>query len=113
MKSLKEYFRMIITAVICFAVNLVSGKKGQAEVLQTVLTCGQAVSGKKKGQEAVSANIKSSRKNQNMDLSFIYGWKTLSNRSSNLKRYGDKTDITIGSSTHIRAPDTGARVLPA
>ena len=43
MKNVKKYFKMIITAVICFAMCLIPGKKASAKVVK-VLADGQAVS---------------------------------------------------------------------
>lgn len=43
MKNVKKYFKLIITAVICFAMSLIPGKKANAKVIK-VLADGQAVS---------------------------------------------------------------------
>ena len=43
MKNVKKYFKLIITAVICFAMSLIPGKKANAKVVK-VLADGQAVS---------------------------------------------------------------------
>lgn len=106
MKSLKEYLKMILTAVICFAVNVVSGKKGQAEVIRTILTGGQAVSGNKDGHGTVlpDRNFLQHKNPKKEKLSF-FGCKNLCNRSVLLKMYGDGTDFPVGPNTHIRAPD--------
>lgn len=44
MKKLKNYFKMLITAVICFAMSLIPQKRGQVGVIGKVLAEGQAVS---------------------------------------------------------------------
>lgn len=41
MKNLKEYFKLVITAVICFATNLLSGKNTIRKIGE-VFTVGQA-----------------------------------------------------------------------
>ena len=38
MRKLKNYFKMMITAVICFVMNFVPGKKGK-EVLDKLNAC--------------------------------------------------------------------------
>lgn len=48
MRKLKNYFKMMITAVICFAMSLVPGKKGK-EVLEKLLF--GLGNGKQKGSE--------------------------------------------------------------
>ncbi|MDC7287222.1 hypothetical protein NXH76_05370 [Blautia schinkii] len=68
MKNVKKYFKMIITAVICFAMSLIPGKKANAKVIE-VLADGQAVS---RNTERNSVNTRTenvsvfSRSNENV-----------------------------------------------
>ncbi|MDO4273691.1 MAG: hypothetical protein Q4D16_08475 [Eubacteriales bacterium] len=58
MKNIKKYFNMIITAVICFAMSLVPGKKANARVFR-LLADGQAVSRntKRKASDRRTENV--------------------------------------------------------
>lgn len=55
MKKLKNYFKMIITAVICFAMSLIPGKKA-GKVMKNVFTDGQAVSDHTKKRKHATGN---------------------------------------------------------
>lgn len=59
MKKLKQYFKMIITAVICFAMSFVPGKKSGAKTEKVLAQVnGQAVSGcNKKSRFHVFATV--------------------------------------------------------
>ena len=73
MKRLKNYFKMIITAVICFAVSIVSGKKkGQAS---------QKITGKNIWESFYG--ILQEKKHQNTGCAFM---ETQSNENSLTKK---------------------------
>lgn len=72
MRKLKNYFKLIVTAVICFFVSFISGKK-ENEEMKKVLAGGQAFS-----------NHSSSEKNE-------FVWKAENRRNSKFSfcnRYG-------------------------
>lgn len=53
MKNLKKYFNVIVTAVICFFMGMVRGKKKHGEIVK-VLGNGQAVGSETRGMSGCS-----------------------------------------------------------
>lgn len=110
MKNIKKYFNMIITAVICFAMSIVPGKKANARVFR-LLADGQAVSRNTKGKM-------SNRRTENVfamnnSNEFVFSSNGTGFKKSNSPRYylkkvffwlqgpGDRTE---GASLELRSP---------
>lgn len=100
MSKIKDYLKMIVTTMICFAMNMVPEK-----FLSVFSGIGQAVAAHKK-RSGKSYIMEAVEKNKQLKKTLQLSIIELKSNSL-FKTYIYNTDLTISPDPHGRSPDTG------
>ena len=103
MSKIKDYLKMIVTTMICFAMNMVPEK-----FLSVFSGIGQAVAAHKKRYGIAGKRYIMEAVEKNKQLKKTLQLSSIESKSIPLfKTYIYNTDLTISPDPHGRSPDTG------